>query len=509
MTVGTAFPKNAYSAGGSWSAYNNGTAVAFASAVAYLGDSNDTTYVQPTALPSGGGRAILYAGFETLSTAIPATSQVVRTRIVGRFGGSTNKMNLRALQADYIESEAVGPVSGASVTGYQGYWGFSQTAGTVYTTSELDAITGAIYLGDTTAKCAQIRYEFDYYATPVGTPTSATPNTDKPAITWNFTQADSLTQSSAYVKVFSSAVYGAGGFDANYSSALFSTVVAGTALTVTAADGFLTTALVFKPYVQVIADSYGIPVKGTFTPSTTAYTASFTAPTKPTVTATYSAATTGTAQRAVSVTIAGSASPFRYDLLCNGTSLVTAGTMATNGTTVYIDRLMPRGTAVTYTARVTTAATASPQLSSVYGTGTVTPTAAIGWEFTSLDTAVSVSDYASPVSGITFNRAEANAVFRPLGSKKSVVISGDMTGDDGTITWTTSSRTSWETVKALLTYQGPMRVTSPFTYAAGGNESWVVRLTSRDWNPAGSTAIPVNSVNAAFVEVNPVDTSVV
>jgi hypothetical protein len=362
---------------------------------------------------------------------------------------------------------------------------------------------------NTTLTAMQLRLEYDYYATPAGTPTSATPSTDKPAITWNFTQADSLAQSSAVVKVFSTAVTGGAGFNAGTSSALYSTVVAGTSLTVTATNGFLTNGLVYRPYVQVIADSYGIPVRGTYTPSTTAYTASFTAPTAPTVSATWSSATTGTAQRAVSVTIAGSASPFRYDLLCNGTALVTAGTMATNGTTVYIDRLMPRGTAVSYTARVTTAATASPQLSSNYGTGTVTPTAATNWEFTSLDTAVSVSDYASPVTAITFTRAEANAVFRPLGSTKAVVISGDMTGDDGSLTWTTSNRAAWETVKNLLTYQGPMRVTSPFTYAAGGNESWVIRLTSRDWSPTGSTAIPVTTANAAFVEVNPVDTSVV
>jgi len=507
MTVGTAFPTGTVSAAaGSWSAYNGGTAIAFGSAQAYLSDSSDTTWVQSTALPSGGGRSRITSAWSDTSV---GSSQIVRVRGVARMGGSSNQTTFRVLDtSSNVVSEAIGPVSGASTKAYAGNWAFNPTSGTVWGTADVDAMTMFLSTGDTTLTVSQLRMEYDYYATPAGTPTSATPNTDKPAITWNFTQADSLAQSSAVVKVFSTAVTGGAGFNAGTSSALYSTVVAGTTLTVTATNGFLTNGLVYRPYVQVIADAYGLPVRGTYTPSTTAYTASFTAPTAPTVTATWSSATTGTAQRAVSVTIAGSASPFRYDLLCNGTALVTAGTMATNGTTVYIDRLMPRGTAVSYTARVTTAATASPQLSSNYGTGTVTPTAATGWEFTSLDTAVSVSDYASPVTAITFTRAEANAVFRPLGSTKAVVVSGDMTGDDGSLTWTTSNRAAWETVKNLLTYQGPMRVTSPFTYAAGGNESWVIRLTSRDWSPTGSTAIPVTGVNAAFVEVNPVDTSV-
>ena len=507
MTVGTAFPSGTVTASaGTWSCYNGGTAVAFGSAQAYLADSSDTTWVQTTAVPTSGARSAIYSDFGNTSI---GSNQVVRVRGVARFGGTSTRLAFRVLDtSNNIVSQTNGPVSGA-ITDYSGNWAFNSTSGTVWSTTDVDAMTMYMSTLDKTLTCEQLRLEYDYYATPAGTPTSATPNTDKPAITWNFTQADSLTQSSAYVRVFSSAVYGGAGFNAGTSSALYSTVVAGSALTVTATSGYLTNALVYKPYVQVISDSWGIPVRGTWTPSAAAYTASFTAPTAPTVTAAWSAATTGTAQRAVSVTIAGSASPYRYDLLCNGTALVTAGTMATNGTTVYIDRLMPRGTAVSYTARVTTAATASPQLSSTYGTGTVTPTAATGWEFTSLDTAVSVSDYASPVTAITFTRAEANAVFRPLGSTKAVVISGDMTGDDGSLTWTTSNRAAWETVKNLLIYQGPMRVTSPFTQSAGGNESWIIRLTSRDWSPTGSTAIPVTTANAAFVEVNPVDTSVV
>jgi hypothetical protein len=508
MTFGTVFPAAPIAQNvGTWSAYNGGTASSFATnAITFLGDSSDTTWVQPTAFTSGQNTLYMSSGFANPSL---GSNQVVRVRVVARLGGNVTNMVVGVFDSSYnVVSYVNGVVSGASTKSYQGNWAFSKTAGTVWTAADIDGMTMYANCFSLNLKFSQIRLEYDYYATPAGTPTSATPNTDKPALSWSYSQAESLAQSSAYVKVFSSAVYGAGGFSADTSTALYSTVVAGTALTVTPATSIVNNGTVYKPYVQVISDSYGIPVRGTWTPSTTAYTASFNAPTAPTVTAAWSNATTGTAQKAVTVTVAGSASPYRYSLLCNGTALTTLGTMATNGTTVYIDRLAPRGTSVTYTAQLVTASTASLQLSSTYGTGTVTTGTATGWEFTSLDSAVTVSDYASPVSDLSFTRAESNATFRPLGSTKSVVVSGDMTGDDGTLTWITSTAAQWTTVKALLTYQGVLRVTSPFTYAAGGNESWVIRLTSRDWKPSGTLTNPVTTANASFVEVNAVDSSV-
>lgn len=509
MTFGTVFPAAPITQNsGTWSAYNGGTASSFATnAITFLGDSSDTTWVQATAIPDFAFNVYMSSGFENVSL---GSNQIVRVRVVARLGGSSTSMIVGVLDSSYkLVSYVNGIVSGASTKAYQGNWAFSnQAAGTVWTAADINGMT--MYANDYSLnlKFAQIRLEYDYYATPTGTPTSATPNTDRPAISWSYAQAQSVTQSSAHVKVFSSTQYGAGGFDPDTSTSLYSTVVAGAGITVTPETGIVTNGQVYKPYVRVIADAYGIPVKGAWAPSAAAYTASFTAPTAPTVTAAWSNATTGTAQKAVTVTVAGSASPYRYSLLCNGTALKTLETMATNGTTVYIDRLAPRGTSVTYTAQLVTASTASPQISSTYGTGTVTTGTATSWEFTSLDSAVTVSDYASPVSDLSFTRAESNATFRPLGSTKSVVVSGDMTGDDGTLTWIASNAAAWKTVKALLTYQGVLRVTSPFTQYAGGNESWVIRLTSRDWKPSGTLTNPVTTANASFVEVNPVDSSV-
>lgn len=509
MTFGTVFPAAPITQNvGTWSAYNAGVASSFATnAITFLGDSSDTTWVQPTAFTSGQNTLYMSSGFSDPSL---GSNQVVRVRVVARLGGSGTNMVVGVFDSSYNAVSYVnGVVSGASTKAYQGNWAFSnQAAGTVWTAADINGMTMYANCFSLNLKFAQIRLEYDYYATPTGTPTSASPVTDRPAISWSYAQAESLTQSSAHVKVFSSTQYSAGGFDPDTSTSLYATVVAGAGVTVTPETGIVTNGQVYKPYVRVVSDAYGIPVKGAWTASAAAYTASFTAPAAPTMTAVWSNGTTGAGQKAVTVTLTGQSSPYRYNLSCNGTALVTLGTADATGTTTYIDRLMPRGTAVTYTSQWVTGVAASPQLTGAIATSNVTTGTATGWEFTSLDSAVTVSDYASRVSDLSFTRAESNATFRPLGSTKSVVVSGDMTGDDGTLTWITSTAAQWTTVKALLTYQGVLRVTSPFTKSAGGNESWVIRLTSRDWKPSGTLTNPVTTANASFVEVNAVDTSV-
>ena len=510
MTVGIAYPSGTITQKqGTWLAYNASVSSSFATnAQTFLSDASDTTWVQSTVLPSGGGNSVITSALGNTSI---GSSQIVRVRGVARFGGSGTIASFRVLDSDSnIVSEAVGPVSGASVKAYAGAWAFNPTGGTVWAAGTVDAMTMRMATNSTSTQVQQLRLEYDYYATPTGTPTSATPNTDRPAISWSFAQGDSLTQSSAHVKVFSAAQYGASGFDPATSASLYSTVVAGDGLTVTPESAILVDTLVYKPYVQVIADSFSIPVRSAWTPSAVAYTASFTSPTAPTLSAVWSDTTSGTAQKAFVVTIAGSASPYRYDLFRNDVQIVSGATMAANGTTVYIDRGRNPVSAFTrYAAQIVTGAAASPQLSSGTTLFSLSTTYSTTWEISNADGTASVTDYASPVSSIAFTKAEANAVFRPLNATKSVVVSGSMTGDDGTIEWVTSTHSQWQTVYDLLTYQGPLRISSPFKSVDGGPETYVVRLTSRDWKPEGTPDGPVRRVTANFVEVDPLDTSVV
>jgi hypothetical protein len=107
-----------------------------------------------------------------------------------------------------------------------------------------------------------------------------------------------------------------------------------------------------------------------------------------------------------------------------------------------------------------------------------------------------------PVAGVSWTQYEGVQVFRPLGSRRPVVVSGDLHGDDGNLAFTTSSRLSWETVKSLVDVQGELLLTSPFRSVSGVNDAYIIRLTSRDWVSEGTLTNPVQRLNVGFVETD-------
>ena len=497
MAVGTA-TISGVSLNATYLPYNTGTALTNSSGTvaAVLNDTSSNTYVQPQ-----GGLAGL-----VLDTTNPTTggSVVTRVRAVARIksgDGNLIQMILGPATSGQPQSSVQFVPTAAADTLYAGPWTSSGTAYAAWGTAALNAAQISFLTGSTSQRITRVYLEFDLTSSPAGTPSIAAVNTDRPTVNWTFSDADGGTQAFASVKVFSSAQYSAGGFDAGTSTALWSTVITGTALTATPDSAIVTNGLVYRPYVQATKIVNGVFVPSAWTTSTAASTASFTAPTAPTVTPTWDST-----NRRVSVNVAGSAGQ-RFTLTRSGTVLGTAlDTIPASGTATVLDYLALRGTAQVYAATITTAATASPQLTSGTGLGTVTTGTATTWEVRALAAPTTVVDYASPVTGIDFTRAEANAVLRPLGSTKAVVVAGDMTGDDGSLAWTTRTRSGWETLKAILTYQGPLLL-SPFRRADGTNEQWVVRLTSRAWESDGTTTDPIQRATADFVEVDPVDSS--
>lgn len=497
--TGTAFPAGTptrYLSNG-WSAYSAGVAQVWATyAATYLADSSDTTWVQQGTAPSSGrGTVIMDLG----DVAVTAGSAIARARVAGRISGS-GVFSIQYLNGGSAVVQNIAQTStGTSVADWSGGWTVPPTAGTSWSTATLNAGSMSVDVGNTNVKVVQLRLEYDMASVPTVTAT-ATTNTDKPVVSWTYTDTDGVNQGSAVVKIFTAAQYGAAGFSPDTSTATFSTVVAG-AGTSTSSTAALANATVFRSYVQLVKDYNGVQIRSNW--GSALGTASYTAPNNGTITATWDST-----YNRVQLVVAGSASPYRYTLTRSGTvvgtALTTMGTGATGAGTVF-DYQAPRGTSVVYSLVLTNSASASPQLSSGTATGTVTTGTATGWEIVSLEDPTTVYQFSSPVTGISFTRAEGNTVMRPLDATKAVVVSGAMTGDDGSINWLTSTRSAWETLKTVITAQSPLRITSPFLKAAGGNESWIVRLTSRDWTPGGVPANPTHEVTASFVEVNPVD----
>jgi hypothetical protein len=499
MTVGTAFPSADPSRdSGSWAAFNNGTAVAWATnADTYLSDSSDTTWVQSTALPAGQS-AIITGALDNV--VVGAGSAITRVRNVVRIANSGTWYANLVSNGTAFAYNATTTAAGTSTKAYAGGWvtplqAFGATG--TFSTANLNDTTFSLVSDSVALRYAQMRMEYDVVALPVvGTVTVSPFTTDRPTITWTYSDADGNAQASAIVKVFSSAQYSAGGFNAGTSTATYSTTVLSSSLSVVPDTPIGVNGLVFRAYVSAIADKDSVAVASAYANST-AGTLAFTAPGTPTLTLTWD-----NTNKRTQIAVAGSASPFRYTVTRgDGTVIGTAlSTMDTSGTTTIFDYTMTRGTPVVYSATITTAATATSQLTSGTRLGTVTTQVATDWELRALDFPTTRVTTSAPVSGLTWTQYEGLTVFRPLGSNKPVVVAGDIGGDDGTVTFITKTQTQWETLKTIIETQGNLLLVSPFRDVAGNSEQWVIRLTSRDWVSDGVIGSPVKTVTTGFVE---------
>lgn len=502
MAAGTVYPTGTptrYVATSGWSAFGTGVAQVWATyAASYLADSNDLTWVQMGTAPAT-GRGYVISNISAI--AVTAGSGVARARVAGRMSGQGGfTVDLRNGGTTILGAISANNPSGTAVIDYSGGWTNPPTAGTTWATATLNA--GSVYVdtNNTNLKVLQLRMEYDMVSLPTAV-VAASVNTDKSVVSWTYTDTDQIAQSSAVVKIYTAAQYGAAGFSPDTSTATFSTTLSGAGTTVTSTAA-LANATVFRAYVLPYKNYQTLPIPGSW--AFVAGTVSYSAPNAGTISPVWDE----TFKR-VAVTVSGSASPFRYTITRNdggtvGSALATMGT-GTNGTVVLYDYQAPRGTSVVYSLILTTGPSASPQLSSSTTNSTVTTGTATTWEVQSLAAPTTVYQFNSPVTGISFQREEGQTVFRPLDATKAVVVSGAITGDDGSVNWMTTSRSAWETLKTVLTAQSPLRITSPFIKAAGGNESWIIRLTSRSWDSSGVPANPIQSVTASFVEVSPVD----
>lgn len=91
---------------------------------------------------------------------------------------------------------------------------------------------------------------------------------------------------------------------------------------------------------------------------------------------------------------------------------------------------------------------------------------------------------------------ESVGVFRPIGSTRPVVISGDLYGQDGSMSIMATSTSEWSSLEAVLQGQAPITLHDPW----GGE--WLIRVIDRSWRKSGTAAQPVWEAEATFVHVN-------
>jgi len=495
MTISTAVP-NGYTAGlGTFNAYNGSTALGIGSAVTVVTDSSNNTYIKATA--ASPIATILY----DLGNATTGGSSIVRIRHGGIVkNGDGNFAGIQVTNPDTTYTIYAAwsgyPNTSTAATVYTGWY----AATTALSTTFVNATTFYWLTSSTAVRLTKAWMEYDLTSTPVGTPAVSAVTTDRPTITWTFSDGDGYSQASAVVKVFSSAQYSAAGFDAGTSTSLWSGTVNGTAATITVGSSIVVNGNKYKPFLQVFKNISPTSINGAWTSATTVSTATFTPPNAPTLSATWS-----TANARVELTAVGSAAPYRI-IVFRGTALddpnyqlIRSGTY-TGGTSQPRDYFVPRSTAVVYGAYVTTG-TVTPFLQSAVTLATVTTGTATTWELRSVDEPLTYLNTSVPVTAISFEQYEGQTVYRPIGSNYPVVVAGNIGGDDGTMTITTTNQTVWDDIKEILDLQSDLYLVSPFVDSTGLARRWFIRVTGRSWVESGVPAAQVRTATVSFVEV--------
>jgi hypothetical protein len=491
MTVSTAVPNGYNVTIGTWNAFSGSTALGIGSAVAVVTDSSNTTYVRGTAVSPNA--AITY----DLANVTTGGSSIYRTRsavIVKNGDGQPGVLTL--LMGGTNPSVSFFNNQTTASTVYGGW----VTQSTAWSTADANAAQLRLVTYGTALRWTKAWMEYDLTSTPVGTPSVSSITTDRPTVTWTFSDGDGYLQSSAVVKVFSSAQYSAGGFDAGTSTSLWSGTVNGTASTITPSTAIVVSGDKYKPFLQVFKDISPTSINGAWTSATTVSTANFTPPNAPSLTATWS-----TANARVELTAVGSATPYRITVF-RGTALtdpsyqlLSSGRYA-GGTAQPRDYFVPRSSAIVYGAYVDSG-TVTPFLQSAVTLATVTTGTVTTWELRSVDSPLTYSNLAVPVTGIAFEQYEGQTVYRPIGSNYPVVVAGNIGGDDGTMTITTTNQTVWDDIKEILDLQSDLYLVSPFVDSNNLARRWFIRVTGRSWIESGVPAAQVRTATVSFVEV--------
>lgn len=475
---------------------------------AALADDLDATYVQK----AGTGVASVVVGFGTYS--IGAAERVRQVRLRARVAGATSasKANI------YLGTTGAGVSStyGAAfsiVRGAQalstviGPWAGTTPDGSPWTQAKIDALRIQFeeYKNTTDRSLLyELFVDVDITTKPtvsVSAPTGTVTTTATPDVAWTYSDTDGDGQTAYQIKVFTSAQYGAGGFDPTLSTGAFDSGTVATGDTTATLTGFLNATGAHRAYVRVAKTINGSLFYSDWAYSS--FTMSLTAPTTPTLTATWDE----TQGRTQVVVVGAAASGYDYQVfniersddggvtwafIRNGEGYAVGASY----TSTIQDYEAPRGITVQYRARAAAylgsnvAVSAYSSIDSEYITNDLT------WWFKSVSTPALNFGGVKVLEGVGLTVEEDLGVFRTIGRSEPVVVSGTIGGQDGSYTAVANGTAEWAALYALATLQSTMLIQDPYA------EQKYVRVTSRSWKQTGSTSSPRREITLGYVEVS-------
>lgn len=472
---------------------------------AALADDNDATYVQKGV--TGNGAVIV--GFGT--TSLLSSVRVKQVRLRARVSCPTSASRLNVTPVVRVD----GVNYSGSAIAFGGIYTLATYVGAYFTTApdgqawDQDRIDGlrAQIMDTKTSSNLSFVYElyFDIETTTqptvtVSNPTGTVTTTSQPDVSWSYADADGSEQEYYRIRVFSSAVYAAPGFDPISSTSTWDSGVVASSDNSAAISDYLTNGT-WRAYVTVAKTVSGVPFYSGYNYSQ--FILATVPPTTPTVQATYNSANNRVTLSMAGATVAGNFDSQEFTVqrsadsgvtwgsVVGGTDLVVDGT----GAAVLFDYGSPRGITALYRVRSVGLLSGDSVATVWSATDPVAVTNDGTWWLKSVTTPALNTGGLRVAAGFESTPVEQVGVFHPLGRVSAVVVSSGLQGEDGKIKITAVGMAEFNAVWSLVTTLNTLLIQSPIPTQK------TIRAIDRSFTRGGLASNPLSEINVSFVEV--------
>lgn len=488
------------------------TVTGAANAAAATNDNSDSTYVRKSTSVSGTATLSLTFGTNTIS----ASERVKRVRLRARVetDNANGKMDLmlgtrvNGLTYYYTGFAVRGAVGVSTPVDVTGAWFTASPDGASWDQARIDALRAQyIEYNDST----NIGYVYELYidvdkasqpTVSVTAPTGTITTTATPEVQWTYTDPDAADPQAFYeVRVFTSAQYGAGGFDpatsvATWESGITDSSEPGAFI----GEGLLSGT--YRAYVRVAKAINGQPFWSTWAYSQ--FTLTLTPPPTVTIVAAWSASEGKATLDLTGATPGGSFTSQYFQVQRSDDGGTTwafirdGQEIAVNGSFkgVALDYEAPRGLTVRYRARSVGVA-GEERIPSAWSA--VIPQVLVTndgtWWLKAVDAPSLNVGSLNVTTPLNVAVQEPFTVFKPLGKNLPVIVSGLIGGEDGSYRIITTNQTQWSAVEAIIVHQGVLLAQDP-----SGRQKYI-RVTNRSWVESYSAGRITREVMIDFVEV--------
>ena len=319
---------------------------------------------------------------------------------------------------------------------------------------------------------------------------------------WTSTMNDGDTQEYYQAKIFTSAQYGATGFDPAISTAFWDSGETASSDSGTTSSTLLPNGT-YKIYLKVGKTIGGSIFYSDWT-SSSAFTMAVSTPTTPSLTASYSSSTNSVSLSATGALYASGTQVFEFqrsddsgttwfDVTNGGAIKPTSGSYV--GT--LSDYEAPRGNTAYYRVRSIGTIGGNTFVSAWSSSSTVSVTNDKTWWFKPMSYPAYNLGGLRVGNGISETIVETTGVFRPLGRTNPLVVAGSIYKNDGNYQISVISDTEWTALQKIVNAQSIVLVQDPY-----GTQKYV-RFTSRSLDLGGTSARRVRNVKIDYIEVVP------